>query len=148
MALQEMLPFRDEIVAMKAPPDVKSHSQIIKHLSERYNVNVSKTTVTRFLRAHAPHLVNSRTAAFVEAQKVIPSDAELEIEAEIIAMREQLGLQIDTLTDNTTHKLDQLSEKIECLESVITKSKAWFHILILASIAHICLACFWIWLQF
>ncbi|MEM7620191.1 MAG: hypothetical protein AAF228_06970 [Pseudomonadota bacterium] len=90
---------------------------------------------------------NSRTAEFLEAQKVIPSDTASGIETEIIAMREQLGLQIDTLTDNTTQKLSQLSEKIVCLENVITESKVWCRILIFASIAHICLACFWIWFQ-
>ncbi len=120
MALKEMLPYRDEIIAMKEPPNVRTHDEVIAHLENSYNLKVSKPTVTRFLRAHAPHLVNSRSLTPEEEKAAIPFGAFLRIEHEIVAMREELGTQMDTLTERTGGKLAVLSADIAELEKAIT----------------------------
>lgn len=121
MALKEMLPYRDAIINMKEPPNVKTHDDVINYLSTTYGITVSKPTVTRFLRLHAPHLVNSRKLTEEEEKAAIPFEAFLRIEHEIVAMREELGIQMDTLTERTGGKLAVLSADIAELEKTVTK---------------------------
>ena len=116
MALKEMLPYREEIIKMKEPPNAKTHDEIIGYLSKTYGLTVSKPTVTRFLRQHAPHLVNSRSLTAEEENAVIPLEVLLRLEAEIIAGREEQRVQINHLTERMGGKLAVLSEEMTELE--------------------------------
>lgn len=117
MAMKDMLPYREEIIAMKELPNAKTHEDIIDHLSSSYGIQVSKPTISRFLQQHAPHLVNSRKLSADEERTVIPFEAFLRVESEINGLREELGVQIETLTERVTRQLIDLSGDVAELKN-------------------------------
>lgn len=123
MALKEILPYRDEIIAMKEPPNVRTYDEVVGNLIDQYGLTVSKPTVTRFLRLHAPHLVNSRSLTPEEERASIPFETFMRVEQYIKEMKEEQRIQFSALFERMGSKMAVMSAEIAELEKTISQLK-------------------------